>query len=185
MKPIELLKLTTDVETTRYKHLIACYNLATEILTNVPINEDIKEKIANTVLLHDIGYSDKLSITNCHTVDGYDYLDKNYPKLCYHKAILLHGDFVNHCPEVYREKLETVYDSLTDLEFAVLIILDYCDHHIDGFGRRVTIDERWSDLKNRHSKTSKVIELEDELVAYSYHIENIIERILNILPDII
>lgn len=184
MKPIDILRYTTDIESTRYKHLTACYSLATELLANVPVSLDVKEKIANTVLLHDIGYSHKLNVTNCHTIDGYDYLDENYPNLCFHKAILLHGDYINYCPEVHKQKLETVYDSLTDLEFAVLIILDYCDHHVDGLGNRVTIEERWADLKNRHGKDSKVLQLEEELVAYSYHIDNVIERILNILPDI-
>lgn len=184
MKAIDILKITTNEETTRYKHLTSCYMLAKELLEDVPINFDIKEKILNTVLLHDIGYSDKLNVTNNHTIDGYDFLEVNYPDLCFHKTILLHGDFINYCPDIYKEKLELVYDSLTDLEFAVLIILDYCDHHVNGLGKRVSIDERWCDIRNRHTKDSKVLQLQEDLINYSYHIENIISRILNILPDI-
>lgn len=185
MKSIDVLRYTTDIESTRYKHLMACYNLVTELLADVPISSDVKERIANTVLLHDIGYSHKLNITNCHAIDGYVYLEKNYPDICFHKAILLHSDLINHCPEEHRQMIENAYESLTDLEFAMLIILDYCDNHVDGLGNRVTIDERWKEIKNRHSDDSIVIQLEDELSAYGYHLENIIERIFKILPDIV
>lgn len=185
MNALEILNLTTEKESSRYKHLTACCNLANELLQDVPINLDIKEKILNTVLLHDIGYSHTLNVTGEHNIDGYNFLNKNHPDLCFHKIVLLHGDFINYCPTKYNEILESVYDSLTDLEFAVLIIVDYCDHHIDGLGNEVTIDGRWKDIKNRHSADSKVLKVQDDLIKYSYHIEKIIDRILNILPDIL
>lgn len=185
MKPIDILRYTTDIESTRYKHLMACHKLATELLADVPVSCDIKEKIANTVLLHDIGYSHKLNITNCHSVDGYVYFEKNYPDVCFHKAILLHSDFINYCPEEHKEIVETVYDSLTDLEFAVLILLDYCDNHVDGLGNRVTVEGRWEEIRNRHGKDSVVVKREEELTAYGHHLNNIIDRILDILPDIV
>lgn len=181
---MELLISTTNVETTRYKHLTGCYELAKELLENVKMDNEVKEKILNSVLLHDIGYSNKLNKTDCHSLDSYNYLKDNYPDVSFYKSILLHGELINYCPEEFKEEIQEVYDSLTDLEFATLIIIDYCDNHVNGYGVRVTVDERWEDIKSRHDKDSPVVKYAEELTNYCYHIDNIIDEILRRLPNL-
>lgn len=184
MLAIDILKKTTSEEQTRYKHLTACYQFANELLDTIDLTDEIKTKILNTVLLHDIGYSEVISNIGNHFVDGYNYLNENYPDICYHKAILLHSDFVNTCNNEYKELVTSVYDSLTDLEFAVLILLDYCDTHIDGVGNEVTIEGRWADLENRHGNNIPKMNIINELKSYAYHIESIVDRILDSLPKL-
>lgn len=185
MNAIDILKFTTEEETTRYKHLTACYNQAKEMLSTINIDEIVKEKILNTVLLHDIGYSEKINTTNLHTLDGYNYLKNNYPEVCFHKVIALHGDFINICPKDYTDTVNDIYDSLSDLEFATLIILDYCDTHTDGYGNKVTLEERWSDLENRHKNENHLTKHYDDLKKYTYHVEKITPEILHRLPKLI
>lgn len=184
MLAIDILKETTNEELSRYKHLMSCYNLAKELLDTIDMNNDIKEKILNTILLHDIGYSDVISCTGNHFVDGYTYLENKYPDICYHKAILLHSDFINTCNEKYTELVYNVYDSLSDLEFATLIILDYCDSHVDGMGNEVTIEGRWADLNKRHSGNESKMKVVNETKSYAYHVEKIVNHILNLLPNL-
>lgn len=185
MKAIDILKFTTNEETTRYKHLTACYNQAEELLDNINIDKETKEKILNTVLLHDIGYSEKINTTKNHTLDGYNYLKDNYPNICFHKAIALHGDVINICENEYKDTFNEIYESLSDIEFATLIILDYCDTHVDGFGNRVTIAGRWADLEKRHKHELHLTKHYTELKRYAYHVESIIDNILKKLPGYI
>lgn len=182
MNALDVLKYTTNEDSTRYKHLTKCRELGEELLSDILIDEKIKEKILNTILLHDIGYSEKLKDTGIHAIDGYRYLDANYPDLCFHKAIYMHSDFVNVCPDNYKEESNLLYDSMTDLEFATLLIVDYCDSHIDGYGNEVTINGRWEDLENRYKTRPVVLAIAKTTKEYAFHVERIINRILDILP---
>ena len=58
MNALDVLKYTTNEDSTRYKHLTKCRELGEELLSDILIDEKIKEKILNTILLHDIGYSE-------------------------------------------------------------------------------------------------------------------------------
>lgn len=184
MNAIDVLKYTTNEDSTRYKHLTKCRELGEELLSDIIIDKEIKEKILNTILLHDIGYSEKIKDTGVHSVDGYRYLDANYPDLCFHKAIYMHADFVNVCPENYKEESALIYDSMNDLEFAALLIVDYCDSHTDGYGNEVTIKGRWEDLQNRYKNKPEVLEITKKTEKYAYHVERVINRILDILPTL-
>lgn len=185
MKAIDILKYTTKEELSRYKHLTACREFASELLDTIDISLDIKEKILNTILLHDIGYSEVISNTGYHSLDGYHYLKNNYPNVCYYNAILLHSDFVNTCPAEYTDFVIDIYNSLSDLEFAILIFLDYCDSHIDGTGNEVTLEGRWIDLHNRYNdKPEKLQELKD-ILSYASHVEKIVDRMLDLMPKFV
>lgn len=184
MNANEVLIYTTEKNTSRYNHLIGCYNLALDLLKDITLPTTVKDKILNTVLLHDIGYSDKLKCTGLHSIDGYNFLNKNHPDLCFHKAIYLHSDFVNICPDRYKAQSDEIFNSLSDLEFATLLLLDYCDCHIDGQGNEVTISGRWMDLESRYQNNATVLHNSLSTKEYAYHVERIIDRILDILPTL-
>lgn len=184
MKAIDILKYTTKEELSRYKHLIACREFALELLDTLNIKTDVKEKILNTILLHDIGYSEVISDTGHYSLDGYRYLVNNHPNLCYHNAILLHSDFINTCAEEYKDFVTDIYNSLSDLEFAVLIFLDYCDSHVDGMGNEVTLEERWADLNNRYKHNPEKMKIVTDTFSYACHIERIVDRILDLMPKL-
>lgn len=185
MKAIDILKYTTKEELSRYKHLTSCREFALEFLDTLDISVDVKEKILNTILLHDIGYSEVISDTGYHSLDGYRYLKNNYPNLCYHNAILLHSDFVNTCAEEHEEFVTEIYNSLSDLEFAVLIFLDYCDSHIDGMGNEVTLAGRWADLRNRYKNQPEKMQNIIDTFSYACHVEKIVDKVLDLIPNLI
>lgn len=175
----EILEFTTDKELSRYKHLTSCFSFASELLNDVTISDDIKNKILNTILLHDIGYSEKIKVTGEHSIDGYTYLNENYPDLCFSKAILLHSDKINQVSNNYLQLVEKAYDSLSEIEFITLILLDYCDTHVSAYGDECTIDERWSDLKDRYANDPKTLKSINETYEYAIHIESIANYILD------
>ena len=175
----EILEFTTDKELSRYKHLTSCFSFASELLNDVTISDDIKNKILNTILLHDIGYSEKIKVTGEHSIDGYTYLNENYPDLCFSKAILLHSDKINQVSNNYLQLVEKAYDSLSEIEFITLILLDYCDTHVSAYGDECTIDERWSDLKDRYANDPKTLKSINETYEYAIHIESIVNYILD------
>lgn len=175
----EILEFTTDKELSRYKHLTSCFSFASELLNDVTISDDIKNKILNTILLHDIGYSEKIKVTGEHSIDGYTYLNENYPDLCFSKAILLHSDKINQVSNNYLQLVEKAYDSLSEIEFITLILLDYCDTHVSAYGDECTIDERWSDLKDRYINDPKTLKSINETYEYAIHIESIVNYILD------
>ena len=151
MEALNILLETTDVSSPRFKHLTMAYNIAKEITNDLNIPKELKEKIVNTVLLHDIGYSEKINSTKLHSLDGYNYLHSKYPDICFEKCILLHSDFPKYCPNDYSDFVSNIEDNLSELEQIVLIILDYCDIHSNGFGKKVSLEERWEDLTSRHA----------------------------------
>ena len=185
MKAIDILKYTTKEELSRYKRLTACREFASELLDTLDISLDVKEKILNTILLHDIGYSEVISDTGYHSLDGYRYLINNYPNICYHNAILLHSDFVNTCVEEHKALVTEIYNSLSDLEFAILIFLDYCDSHVDGMGNEVTLQGRWLDLKSRYEDEPEKLQILMGTFSYACHIEKIVDRILDLIPNLV
>lgn len=184
MKAIDILNYSTEENTTRYKHLTKCHELGQYILSDSKIDNSVKEKLLNTILLHDIGYSDVIKKTGIHSIDGYQYLEDNYKDICYHKAIIFHSDFINGCPDEYKNYVQEIYDSLTDLEFAALIILEYCDTHVDGYGNEVTIEDRMNDLYARYSNNPEALTTFNRFKENALHIERIINRILDILPTL-
>ena len=185
MNAFDILKETTDINHPRYLHLNGCYELAKELLEGLDISLPVKEKMLNTVLLHDIGYSSSVKVTGCHYVDGYNYLLDNHSDVCFEKVVCLHGDFVNITPIHHKDFVEGLYDSLSYLEFATLILVDYCDTHINGVGEEVTIEDRWNDLISRHNSNDERT-MSDILNTkeYAYHTEKVINYILNILPKL-
>lgn len=185
MKAIDILNITTEMDVPRYKHLSACGDLAKEILEEVKIPSELKEKIIGTVLLHDIGYSNELKNTGQHSFDGYFYLSENFPGLVFEKSILFHGDFINVMSNSLYKEVEGIYDTLTDLEMIVLHIIDYCDTHIDGKGNEVTINGRWSDLEKRHKGINpEKWEVALKTKEYAYFVENTINYVLDRLEKI-
>ena len=185
MEAIDILKYTTKEELSRYKHLTACREFASELLDTLDISSNVKEKILNTILLHDIGYSEIISDTGYHFLDGYRYLINNHPNLCYHNAILLHSDFVNTCAEEYKDFVTKIYNSVSDLEFAVLIFLDYCDSHVDGMGNEVTLQGRWLDLKSRYEAEPEKLETLKDTFSYACYVETRVDRILDLIPNLV
>lgn len=175
----EILEFTTDKELSRYKHLASCFSLASELLEGITVSDAIRNKILNTILLHDIGYSEKIKVTGEHAVDGYNYLNENYPDLCFTKAILLHSDKINQVSKNYLQLVTDTYDSLSEIEFITLILLDYCDTHISAYGDECTIDDRWCDLRNRYVDNETILKSINENYEYAIHIESIVNYILD------
>ncbi|MBP3916202.1 hypothetical protein [Clostridium sp.] len=163
MKAIEILNSVVENDTKLYKHLWGAYTKAKNLLDGRHIDSDIKEKIINTVMLHDIGYSKKIAEVGDHNLDGYNFLLKKYPGVTFEKCVLLHGNYIGFLTEddMHENNASKVLladetnKSLTQLEEEVLNFLDYCDITTDGNGECTTVNGRLVDIIKRYG-TSEV-----------------------------
>ena len=170
MQALSLLYEYSRDNVSRYNHLVSAHNIAKYILDDTIVRDDIKIKILNTVLLHDIGYSNKINETDNHNLDGYRFLKENAPDLCFNNVILLHGDMVNLAKDEYAEIYKEAYDNLTELEQIVMVIVDYCDNHSDGNGNWVNVGERFKEMKERYGDVFETVKYPKDMMDFAYFI---------------
>lgn len=73
------------------------------------------------------------------------------------EPVLCHGNVVHFSKELeIGNFIKNVEENLTVQNRLVLDIVDYCDLHTNGFGIRVTADERNKDIRNRYGEDSEL-----------------------------
>lgn len=174
MQALSLLYKYSRDNVSRYNHLVSAHNIAKYILEDTIVRDDIKLKILNTVLLHDIGYSNKINETDNHNLDGYRFLKENAPDLCFNNVVLLHGDMVNLCKDEDKEFYRDVYNNLTEIEQIALVVVDYCDNHSDGNGEWVNVMERFEEMKERYGDKFEILKQPKDTMEYAYFINTVL-----------
>lgn len=124
----------------RKLHLKSSYDIILELIPE----EGTCSKLKNTVLYHDIGYSNEAAFENSddHNLKGYLFWQgKN---VVHEKAILFHSRF------------SEVILTCEDIDVLATYIVDYCDIHSGPQGQRVSIDERIDEIGKRYGEDSLV-----------------------------
>lgn len=143
----------------RLNHIISVGKMMEEITFFLFLDNKTRQLAIDCAYLHDIGYSEKVKDTGFHPYDGYLFcLEKGYdPSIA--KIVLLHsGSFSqmllnrNHLEEIYHKAINT----LTAKEKLILDLVSFCDTHINGYGKRVSLSERVNDIYERHP-TNKTV----------------------------
>lgn len=133
----------------RLEHTRGVAARATELSVTVP--EEQRELLVAAAWLHDIGYSREVHGTGFHPLDGADHLDgQGWPRR-------LSGLVAHHSGAVFLAPLFGVADRLAEYPDeldALSDALTYADQTVGPHGRRMTLDERMTDMLARHGAQS-------------------------------
>lgn len=113
-----------------------------------------RELLVAAAYLHDIGYAPALQSTGFHPLDGANHLSS----LGHERLANLVANHSAARVEAERRGLGALMDQYPDNDPQLTAALTYCDMTISGDGRVVTVDERLSDVGDRHGKDGAVFE---------------------------
>lgn len=80
-----------DKQSNRYKHISGAVSLMKSLTKKLRLLLKMRIMAVKAMLLHDIGYSDKVSRSNFNPYDGYMLCVKNEINPAVAKAVLLHS----------------------------------------------------------------------------------------------
>jgi HD superfamily phosphodiesterase len=154
------LSLYFDKADSRYAHIESIKNLMENLTTALKLDVKFKGKCLYSAILHDIGYSKKVSKTNFHPYDGYMFCRENNIDISIAKVILLHS---GSTVEMLMKNLslnnlyfETIR-SLNDEEQLMLELLTFCDMRVDSHGNEVTLWQRAAEIEARYDTDSVIM----------------------------
>lgn len=152
-KAINIL-LEDDLD--RINHSISVSQKALEIAREVGYGDLTQVEMAG--LLHDIGYSSKISFADFHPIDGYYYLGLNDWEKEYREVALYHS-FSEELALNYRKDLSSEYRRLPYEESenkALIEIITKADFLVDNKGNYVSFEKRLKGIESRYGKESCV-----------------------------
>ncbi len=144
----DLAQILLDGQTERWRHTIGVARRAEELVDTV---DDSAEILISAAWLHDIGYSPAVRETGFHPLDGARYLDRlRWPRRL--SALVAHHSGASFLARAYGVSAEL--DEYPHEESAVSDALTYADLRVGPAGRRMTLEERATDMLERHGPDS-------------------------------
>jgi putative nucleotidyltransferase with HDIG domain len=147
-------------------------NTASEVVDAFQVNAD---QLVAAAWLHDIGYSEYLSHTGLHALDGARFLrDRRWDRevvalVAHHSAARLEAAERGLEDELLRE-----FPGPRDQ--VALEVLWYCDMTTGPVGERISVEERLAEIRERYGRdaivTRFVERAEDRLVAAVRRVES-------------
>lgn len=133
----------------RWQHTAGVASRAEELTVTVAPAE--RELLVAVAWLHDIGYSPALHKTGFHPLDAAAYLDRlGWPlRMCSLVAHHSGARFVAHA-----RGLRTAFARYPYEESPVADALTYADQTVGPYGRRMSLDERVTEVLARHGADS-------------------------------
>lgn len=150
-----LLEMLEDEN--RKTHSLKVSSLVEKICDFLKLEDNLKDSIVASAILHDIGYSKEITKTNFHPVDGYVFLkEKGYNKIVL--DVVLHHTGAEELVKMTREDLLPHYNcsELEETSLLAVSIVSLADFHVNGYGVIVTPEERLEDIRVRHGSDSKI-----------------------------
>jgi len=144
----DLAQILLDGQTERWRHTIGVARRAEDLVDTV---DDAAEILISAAWLHDIGYSPAVRDTGFHPLDGARYLDRHrWPNRL--SALIAHHS--GACFVAVSRGLSSELAEYHREESAVSDALTYADQTVGPAGRRMTIQERATDMLERHGPDS-------------------------------
>jgi putative nucleotidyltransferase with HDIG domain len=144
----ELAQILLDGATERWRHTIGVARRAEELAGTV---DSGAEMLISAAWLHDIGYSPAVRDTGFHPLDGARYLDRHrWPARL--SALVAHHS--GACFVAAASGMTAALDAYPREESAVADALTYADQTVGPAGRRMTLQDRVTDMLDRHGPDS-------------------------------
>jgi HD superfamily phosphodiesterase len=129
----------------RLEHTRGVAERATELSVTLPAEQ--RDLLVAAAWLHDIGYGAEVRVTGFHPLDGADHLDRQgWPRR-------LSGLVAHHSGAAFLAPLHGLAGELArypDERSELADALTYADQTVGPHGRRMTLDERMTDMLARH-----------------------------------
>lgn len=173
----DLAQILLDGQTERWRHTIGVARRAEDLTGTV---DDEAEILISAAWLHDIGYSPAVHDTGFHPLDGARYLDRHrWPTRL--SALVAHHSGARFVAAVLdsRRGLATALGGYPREESAVSDALTYADQTVGPAGRRMTLQERATDMLTRHGPDSPNAQVHDVRWPYLVGVANRVERRLH------
>lgn len=173
----DLAQILLDGQTERWRHTIGVARRAEDLGGTV---DDEAEILISAAWLHDIGYSPAVHDTGFHPLDGARYLDRHrWPTQL--SALVAHHSGARFVAAVLdsRRGLPTALDGYPREESAVSDALTYADQTVGPAGRRMTLQERATDMLDRHGPDSPNAQVHDVRWPYLVEVADRVERRLH------
>ena len=157
MSPPALVRHARDLAQTlltglpeRWRHTIAVARRAEDLVGTLDHRRDAEDLVA-AAWLHDIGYAERLRDTGFHPLDGARHLDRlGWPRRL--TALVAHHSDARSVASA--RGLDDQLAVYQHDESAVADALTYADQTVGPDGRRMTFDQRITDMLRRHGPDS-------------------------------
>jgi hypothetical protein len=147
----DLAQILLDGQTERWRHTIGVARRAEELADTVDGFDGAAEILISAAWLHDIGYSPAVHDTGFHPLDGARYLDRHHWPTRLSALVAHHS---GACFVAAERGLTAALESYPPEESAVSDALTYADQTVGPAGRRMTLQERVTDMLDRHGPDS-------------------------------
>lgn len=133
----------------RWRHTIAVAGRAVEL--SDAVDPDDRPVLHAAAWLHDVGYSDEVTSTGFHPLDGARFLDRKGwpPRLC---ALVAHHSGARFVAQ--HLGLDRQLHSFPDERSSVTDALAYADQTVGAHGQPLRMEERMADMLRRHGSGS-------------------------------
>lgn len=170
--PVTLGLVRTDVARTvakdllagdesRWRHTIGVANRASELASTVPATD--RRTLVAAAWLHDIGYSERITQTGFHPLDGASYLARTgWPERI--AALVAHHSGSAYVAEVAGFAADLA--AYPDERSAVSDALTYADQTTGPLGQRVDIRSRIDEMLRRHGPASVQVKVNPVRAPY-------------------
>lgn len=143
------------VSLNRFKHIEGVVSKMSYILARISnIRAKTKEKLINIAYLHDIGYSEKLTKSGFHPLDGAIFAIENGFDDIIVKSVLFHTGAAGEAAlrgGYIAETYKNINKLLCEEDMFWIGMISYCDLHTDSIGRHITLEKRIGDVFRRYA----------------------------------
>ncbi|WP_320171415.1 HAD-IIB family hydrolase [Maridesulfovibrio sp.] len=163
-------------DSTRLAHMRQACSTAQRIVSQTGCEGELAGKITTAALFHDIGYSEKLSRTGFHPLDGAVYLAHCDAPEDIVEAVLWHSS--TPVDIEYKPEIKEIYDRLPrpDLRGPVHSAVRYCDFRTSPVGEPFSFGQRIVELEGRFGLGSIPPQTARRLLPEARRVQNMYSR---------
>lgn len=153
------LKKYINENSYRFKHIMGVVDEMKLLLRHFDIDNKTKNELINLAFLHDIGYSEQLTKTGFHPLDGALFCKEMGYSEDVVSAVMFHSgayrDVEMNFPDIMGCYVNHSY-RIKNKGKLYIELITYCDLHRSPLGIKVNLDERLEDIYRRYGEDHNV-----------------------------
>lgn len=143
----------------RYAHILGVIELARTLES---CDAGFGGKLELAALYHDIGYAETWKITGFHPVDGALTAREHGLPEAVAQAILHHGGSWSEARRLRPDVMKYYGPACRMMDDPLYRAMSFCDLHTGPSGKRISLDERLADIRQRHAANLPLMEVMSE-----------------------